>query len=138
MCVSRVTSPAKSAAETEKMWSMSEKNDLDDAAAPESSEVFEFGESTILQLRNQPFRVGDQYGTMMSVPLPEAEAADASPFAPETESAPAAEPPANASAGGDDAIARLERKLDLALRQIEQLQQRLDSIDSALMRALHR
>ena len=120
---------------------MSEKNDLDDAAAPESSEVFEFGESTILQLRNQPFRVDDQYGTMMSVPLPDLEA-EVSPFAPEGEAATpvasAAMSPAPSRTDDDDAVARLERKLDLALRQIEQLQQRLDSIDSALTRFLTR
>lgn len=112
------------------MWSMNEKSDLDDAAAPSSAEVFEFGESTILQLKSQPFRVGDQYGTMMSVPLPES-AAD-SPFA--------AEPPVTAApaAADEDPIARLEAKLDLALRHIETLQQRLDSIDAAIARALHR
>lgn len=104
---------------------MADKNDLDDAAAPDSGDVFAFGESTILQMRNQPFRVGeDQYGTMMSTPLP-----DIAP--PETE-------PDGATSDADDPLARLERKLDMALRHIDALQQRLESIDSALARVLNR
>jgi hypothetical protein len=121
------------------MWSMSNDersdNSLDDAAAPESAEVFEFGESTILQLRNQPFRVGDQYGTMMSVPLPSLEEpseSSESPFADEPQAV------APLPVAPEDPVARLERKLDLALRHIEALQQRLDSIDAALTRVLHR
>lgn len=105
---------------------MTDKNDLDDAAAPESSDVFEFGESTILQMRNQPFRVDDQYSTMMSEPLPELES-----------NGPDAEPVAQEPAAGDP-LARLEAKLDRALQAIETLQQRLDSIDSALARVLNR
>ena len=108
------------------MWTMSDKNDLDDAAAPESSDVFEFGDSTILQMRNQPFRVGDQYGTVMSEPLPDLES-----IRPEA----GTDDPATWEG---DPIARLEMKLDRALNQIEALQQRLDSIDSALARILNR
>lgn len=98
-------------------------NDLDQAAAPETSDVFAFGESTILQMRNQPFRVDDQYGTMMSEPLPQLETEWPEP---------------GAVMPNDDAFARLEAKLDLALRHIDTLQQRLDSIDSALARVLTR
>jgi hypothetical protein len=102
-----------------------DKNDLDDAAAPDSGDVFAFGESTILQMRNQPFRVGDdQYGTMMSTPLPDVPAAES-----ELEAAPQATA---------DPLARLERKLDQALRQIDALQHRLESIDAALARVLNR
>ena len=104
---------------------MTDKNDLDDAAAPDSGEVFAFGESTILQMRNQPFRVGDdQYGTMMSTPLPDV-----------------AEPPSEDPEGPpstDDPLARMERKLDMALRHIDALQHRLESIDAALARVLNR
>ena len=104
---------------------MTDKKDLDDAAAPDSGDVFAFGESTILQMRNQPFRVGeDQYGTMMSTPLPDV---------PLPGSEPAEEP-----SGGEDPLVRLERKLDQALRQIDALQHRLESIDSALARVLNR
>jgi hypothetical protein len=109
---------------------MSDKSDLDDAAAPDSGDVFAFGDSTILQMRNQPFRVGeDQYGTMMSTPLPDVGAAE-----PETPEAMASVP----SDGVDDPLARLERKLDMALRHIDALQHRLESIDGALARVLNR
>jgi hypothetical protein len=109
---------------------MSDKTDLDDAAAPDSGDVFAFGDSTILQMRNQPFRVGeDQYGTMMSTRLPDV--GEPEPGSAETGAA-------QESAGVDDPLARLERKLDMALRHIDALQHRLESIDAALARVLNR
>ena len=38
----------------------------------------------------------------------------------------------------EDAMVRMEQKLDLALRQLTALQQRLESLDATLMRVLMR
>ena len=87
---------------------------------PDDENVFEYGDRTIFQLRAQSFAIENDYGTMMG-PLP-------------TPVLPVVETPVIA----DDPVARLEQKLDLALRQIALLQQKLDSIDVTLARALNR
>lgn len=84
---------------------------------------FSYGDRTILALRNQPALEVDDFGTMVippgathaqEIPLPGAETDDA------------------------DRIARLEQKLDAALRMIASLQHKLDSIDATIARALNR
>ena len=87
---------------------------------PDDENLFEYGDRTIFQLRAQSFAIENDYGTMIG-PLP-------------TPTLPVVEIPAVA----DDPVARLEQKLDLALRQIEALQHKLDSIDVTLARALNR
>ena len=94
---------------------------------------FEFGDRTLLALRAQPFAIEHEYGTMIlpatssvprettEMPLPALPIVEAA--APEAEI---------------DPIARLEYKLDAALRLIQSLQQQLDSIDATLARALNR
>ncbi len=78
---------------------------------------FPIGDRTILQLRNQPFAL-DDYGTMVTPgSSPAVEGSDALPA---------------------DPLQRLEQKLDAALRAIEALQRRLDSMDAAIARALSR
>jgi hypothetical protein len=87
---------------------------------PDDENIFDYGDRTIFQLRTQSFAIENDYGTMMG-PLP-------TPVLPVVETPIAV----------DDPIARLEQKLDLALRQIAVLQQKLDSIDVTLARALNR
>lgn len=89
---------------------------------------FAYGEHTVLQLRSQPFQVPaqpfqveDELGTVVTMPL------DTNVRA-----------PLAAVPSGDDAILRMEAKLDAALRQIEKLQQRIESLDLTLARALSR
>ena len=98
------------------------------AAGPEPSpdgDVFSYGDRTIFQLRAQAFAFESEYGTMMSASSPAPSAETPGPQ-------PDAEPPAQ------DPMARLEQKLDLALRQIALLQQKIESIDTTLARALNR
>ena len=85
---------------------------------------FSYGDRTVLQLRSQPFQVQDELGTVVTMPI-------------ETTVAriPIAAAPAIAE---EDPIARLEQKLDLALRCIEKLQQQIESMDLTLARALSR
>ena len=87
---------------------------------PNDENVFDYGDRTIFQLRAQSFTIENDYGTMIG-PVPAA-------------SLPVVETPVIA----DDPVARLEQKLDLALRQISLLQQKVDSIDATLARALNR
>ncbi|HVG25431.1 MAG TPA: hypothetical protein VND45_14845 [Thermoanaerobaculia bacterium] len=85
----------------------------------DDEKVFDYGDRTIFQLRAQSFSIDTDYGTMIGpVPVP---------------SLPIVE-----TAVDVDPMARLEEKLDLALRQIALLQQKLDSIDVTLARALNR
>jgi hypothetical protein len=86
----------------------------------QSDDVFNFGERTIFQLRSQPFSVEEEFGTMALTPgvTPQM-----------VEELPAAD---------GDPIVQLQKKLDLALRQIAVLQQRVDSMDATLARALNR
>jgi hypothetical protein len=98
------------------------------ASGPEpgpESDVFSYGDRTIFQLRAQAFAFESEYGTMMSASSPAPSAEGPAP-------PPESEPPAQ------DPIARLEQKLDLALRQIALLQQKIESIDATLARALNR
>jgi hypothetical protein len=86
----------------------------------DDNEVFSYGDRTIFQLRAQSFTIENDYGTMIG-PVPAA-----------------ALPLVETAVIADDPVARLEQKLDLALRQIAVLQQKLDSIDVTLARALNR
>ncbi|MDQ3281952.1 MAG: hypothetical protein M3Q69_11130 [Acidobacteriota bacterium] len=110
---------------------------VNEASNVSNDDVFEYGDRTIFQLRAQPIDFDEQYGTMMAQPAP----------------APLLEPPADLPtdappmsevaatevvASGDDRVAMLERKLEAALRRIDLLQQRLDSIDATVARALNR
>lgn len=83
---------------------------------------FEFGDRTILQMRNQDFEIAEEYGTVVLQP---GAAAPEETLAAET-SLP------------DDPIARLEQKLDAALRMINSMQHKLESLDATLARLLMR
>ena len=93
---------------------------------PDDENVFDYGDRTMFQLRAQSFAIEEEYGTMMATPLPAGV---------ETFQAPPEAPPAEAV---DDPIARLEHKLDAALRMIALLQHKVESIDATLARALNR
>ena len=86
---------------------------------PDDENLFEYGDRTIFQLRTQSFSIENDYGTMIG---------------PVAKTLPVVETPALP----EDPMARLEQKLDLALRRIDALQQKLDSIDTTLARALNR
>ncbi|HVE72870.1 MAG TPA: hypothetical protein VNI54_16000 [Thermoanaerobaculia bacterium] len=86
---------------------------------PDDENVFEYGDRTIFQLRAQSFAIENDYGTMIG---------------PVTSALPVVETPLSTQ----DPVARLEQKLDLALRRIDALQQKLDSLDVTLARALNR
>jgi len=104
------------------------------AEGPTPDAPFEFGDRTLLALRAQPFEVEQEYGTMIlpvGTPVPRETMEMQLPV---VETAP----PEAASQVGIDPIARLEQKLDTALRLIQSLQQQLDSIDATLARALNR
>ena len=78
-----------------------------------------------MQLRSQAFTVEEEFGTIVSLPTQPVPATDiALPIA--------------TIAISEDPLARLERKLDTALRQIERLQQRIESLDITLARTLSR
>jgi hypothetical protein len=79
--------------------------------------VFPIGDHTIMQMRNQVFALDDA-GTIVA-----SRATLGIPTAVESE--PAADP-----------IARLEQKVDTALRALEAIQRRLDSFDATLARVL--
>lgn len=112
------------------------------------NEPFDFGDRTIFQLRNQDFQPDEEFGTVVSrLPLPEsepasAEHAQAAPPASGAEPAPqeagSTAEPAPIETAPEDPIARLEQKVDLALRQLHHLQQRLESLDATIARALLR
>jgi len=87
---------------------------------PDDEKVFDYGDRTLFQLRAQSFAIENEYGTMIG-PAP-------APVLPVVETPVVAEDP----------VVRLEQKLDLALRQIAALQQKLESIDLTLARALNR
>jgi hypothetical protein len=124
----------------------------DSTARPESTdnEPFAFGDSTIFQLRNQdfqplapendvrnelPFSAPDEFGTMVQRPLSlDTLAAQIETPVPEAAAAPAAA----ALQASDDPLVRLEQKLDLALRQLQLMQQRLESLDATIARSLLR
>lgn len=86
-------------------------------------DVFEYGDRTLFQLRAQPLTIEEEYGTICSKP---------------TLDMPLAPPMSIEGAPGGDRVAVLEQKLEAALRRIELLQQRIDSMDATLARALNR
>jgi len=89
-----------------------------------ANDPFLIGDHTILQMRNQSFALDDDgdYGTIVS-----AGGVSLTPTVPQTEETPTADP-----------MARLEQKLDAALRAIDALQRRLDSLDISIARMLAR
>ena len=99
----------------------------DEPTLPSPDAPFEFGDRTLFALRAQPFTIENEYGTMV---LPAG-----APIPRETTEMPL---PIVEPAPEMDPIARLEQKLDTALRLIQSLQQQLDSIDATLARALNR
>ena len=92
------------------------RSDMDD-------DVFEYGDRTIFQLRAQPLTIEEDYGTICSKP---------------TLDVPLAPPMSLEGEPSGDRVTILEQKLEAALRKIEMLQQRLDSMDATLARALNR
>ena len=100
-------------------------------SSSDDAPVFEFGDRTVLQLRNQTFAPGqEEFGTVISTPpAPE-------PERPQASLATVAIPlPAEAV---EDPMVRLELKLDAALQAIAHLQQRIESLDATLARLLMR
>lgn len=91
-------------------------------------EPFSYGDQTVVQLRSQPFIVQDELGTVVTMPI------DTSP----RPLAAVPQVPLDTVFIEEDPIARMERKLDAAMRQIAALQQRLESLDVTLARALSR
>jgi hypothetical protein len=112
----------------------------------EDDAVFEFGDRTLFALRAQPFTIEHEYGTMMLPAKPMREQTAEIPMPPVAtvesalDNAPAPEPAAAAAPAeaATDPLARLELKVDAALRLMQSLQQQLDSIDATLARALNR
>lgn len=86
----------------------------------QSDDVFHIGERTIFQLRSQPFTVEEEFGTMALTPGLAPQVVEELPVV------------------GVDPIVQLQQKLDAALRQIAALQQRVDSMDATLARALNK
>ena len=96
---------------------------------PDNDAPFTYGDGTVLKLRSQSFELPDDFGTMvMAPPAPSSAGVDV-PL-------PIASPAATAA--DDDPLVRLEQKLDVALRQLERLQQRIESLDLTMARALNR
>lgn len=108
-------------------------------STPESNgEVFDYGDRTILQLRSQAFEPEGEFGTMLSRP-PSSPLDEDEQDPTRTRAIPMPEEAASVAHAPDpEAIARLEQKLDLAIRQIAALQQRLESMDATLMKMLTR
>jgi hypothetical protein len=113
---------------------MSEPIPSDPVPDDRSEQPFDYGDRTIMQMRSQPFDVAEDFGTVLNLPrTPAVTCAIAMPEGIET-----AAPTEDAEVPDEDPIARLERKLDLALRHIAALQQRLESMDATLVRMLTR
>ena len=94
---------------------------------------FAFGEATVLQMRSQPFEVQDELGTVVTMPI------DTNVRMPLATVAALPAPPAlDTVFAEEDPLARMENKLDQALRMIEKLQQRIESLDLTLARVLSR
>lgn len=86
--------------------------------SPFAESPFAYGERTVLQMRSQPFEVEDELGTVVTMPI------DTNPR--------------KTILIEEDALLRLERKMDEALRHIDKLQQRIESLDLTLARVLSR
>ena len=82
-----------------------------------SKEVFSYGEQTILKMQDQLFTI-DDYGTRVGDQM-------------ETTTAPAVVVASEAEPLADPLV-RIERKLDAALRSLEALQKRIDSLDATV------
>jgi hypothetical protein len=91
---------------------------------------FAYGERTVLQLREQPFQVQDELGTVVTMPI------DTNVRIPLAAAPPPS--PLETVFAEEDPIARMERKLDSALLMIEKLQHRIESLDLTLARVLSR
>jgi hypothetical protein len=89
------------------------------------SDPFEYGDQTVVQLRAQPFIVEDELGTIVTMPI-------------DTHTRLIPVPRPEEVFVEEDPLARMERKLDAAMRQIAALQQQLDSLDLTLARVLAR
>lgn len=95
-------------------------NRRDDVADP-----FEYGDRTLYFLRNQPFQVDEEFGTMVArvrsdvetVPLIAA---------------------GDAVEGEPDRERGIERKIDAMMERMMSIESRLSSIDAALARILNR
>jgi len=94
----------------------------------EEESPFAYGDQTVLQLRAQPFEVQDAFGTVVTMPI---DTTARIPLA-------VVPDPAETVFIEEDPMTRLERKLDAALRQIDKLQQTIESMDLTLARALAR
>ena len=92
----------------------------DDVAEP-----FEYGDRTLYFLRNQPFAVDQEFGTMVAKPRLDDETAPL--LATGTEVAP-----------GTESERAIERKIDAVLARMMSIESRLASIDTALARVLSR
>ena len=79
---------------------------------------FAYGEQTVLQMRTQPFEVEDELGTVITMPI------DTNPR--------------KTILIEESVLLRLEGKMDEALRHIDRLQQRIESLDMTLARVLSR
>lgn len=99
----------------------------------DAEDPFSYGDQTVLQLQAQPFEVQDAFGTVVTMPI---DTAGRNPLAP-LAAVPAAAPLETVFAD-EDPIARLERKVDLALQKIAVLQQYIESLDATLARVLAR
>lgn len=106
---------------------MAPDDEPDDGKVEEN--VFDYGDRTMFQLRAQSFTIEEEYGTMMAQPPLPSGAVETPPL--DQEATPAETAPG-------DPIARLEQKLDAALRMIAILQHKVESIDATLARALNR
>ena len=98
------------------------------APDPENDAPFSYGDGTMMQLRSQSFELPEDFGTMM-VAGPSASRAGSDVALPIAPPAPSLE---------NDPLVRMEQKLDLALRQLERLQQRIESLDLTMARVLNR
>lgn len=97
--------------------------DQDIQTSPAEDTPFTYGDGTVMQLRSQAFTIEEEFGTIVSS-LPATDVA-----------LPIALPMETIS---EDPLLRLERKVDAALRQLERLQQRIESLDMTVARVLSR
>lgn len=88
-------------------------------------EPFEYGDRTLYFLRNQPFYVEEEFGTMVARVHSDVEAA------PVVAAVDAVE-------NGPDRDRAIERKIDAMLARMMSIESRLSSIDAALARILNR
>ena len=92
--------------------------DTNPVRLPHEPSPFDIGDRTIFQMRSQRFDVED-FGTVMGVAREDSVVHTATEYA-------------------SDPLERFEQKLDAALRALETLQLRVDSLDSLLSRVVNR